>query len=484
MALQLIDHPAVPKSTVDDFFIFYPDRTPLKLHCLIMQKISGENLESWIEKHGPISQKLARNWLKQLLEILDITHRSTFFHRDIKPENIIVQPNNQLALIDFGGVQQITDDYLLKVSTNGGTDTAIGTEYKTTAIVTPGYSPLEQINGQALPQSDFYALGRTFVRLVTGKNLVSLKTDPKTGKLIWRNKAPQIDKPFADLLDNLMLPFPGDRPQNTQLILQRLNRLPLQSKINRIIKSNPFKVGAFTLSALAIFGAYTTSRPMIANHFFSKASRNAQNPKVAKKYYELAIKYNPDDVDAYNNLAFTCKQLKDFKCVVNNYKSALKLKPNYWPIYYGLGNFYDENKEYNKASQQYQLAIAKSNGIAAGPINNLSRLGNINGEHRKAKSLALEGLQKTRDESLQAALHKNLGWAFLKEEQHQKAIIHLRKSLEFDSQRADSYCLLAQAQSKLNLTSDAKLSWEACLILDSNLPEVQGWRQQILQRIL
>ena len=154
-----------------------------------MQKFEGQNLHAWIQSHGRISQTLALQWLQQLTEILDIVHRAGFFHRDIKPSNIIVQPNGQLALIDFGGVREVTDTYLAKISGNGGKITGGGSQHEITAICTPSYSPLEQINGRAVPQSDFYALGRTFVYCLTGIQVINLTTDEKTGRLIWRDES-------------------------------------------------------------------------------------------------------------------------------------------------------------------------------------------------------------------------------------------------------------------------------------------------------
>ncbi|MFB2771884.1 4-Cys prefix domain-containing protein [Pelatocladus sp. BLCC-F211] len=529
LALQVINHPGVPNSTWDDYFIFPLENSSLELHCLVMQYFEGKNLESWLKDYGKISQKLALDWLKQLVSILDTVHRSTFFHRDIKPENIIVQDNSKLALVDFGGARQITDTFLLKVGINGGTSTGLGSErkYKTTILGTPGYSPLEQINGQAVIQSDFYALGRTFVYLVTGISVIKFKTDEFTGRLIWRHKAPHIDKPFAKLLDDMMAPFPGERPQNAQAILQRLERLPLQSKLNRIVKSKPFQFSAFILILLCSFGIYNTSslpwvsKVWLSNYFlsqgkkaefenrftdaqknfttaiklnksvtyqisafyFEQASRNLPRPEVAKKYYQLTIKFNPQDADSYNNLALVCQQLSDLKCVERSYSSALKLKPNSWEIHYSLGSFYDDQGKYSLAVQQYQLGIKKGGNASVGAINNLSRLENRNGEYIKAELLAQQGLQKTSDTMMQAALYKNLGWSLFEQKLYVEAKNNLEKSIELDPQRADGYCLLAQTQEVLGELDSAKLSWETCLILNSSQPEVQQWRQQVLQRL-
>lgn len=522
LALQLIKHPSIPKSTIDDYFTFTPHNSPLELHCLVMQKFEGQNLDQWIKYSGRIPQSLALQWLKQLVEILDLVHRSGFFHRDIKPDNIIFQPDGQLALIDFNGVRRVTNTYLAKVSASGGTSAGVGSGYEITAVRTACYSPLEQINGQAVPQSDFYALGRTFVFLVTGIPLLDLKTDPKTGRLIWRNKAPQIDKPLADFLDELMAPFPGQRPQTTQVILQRLERIPFQSKLNRVVKSKQFKVSMVSLGLLITFGAYRVSLPWVANHFleqgkkaqqenrseaaekdfqlaiklnptitssissfyFEQASRNWERPEFAKKYYELSIKYNINDVDAYTNLALVCQRLNDLKCVNSNYEKVFKLNPNSWEGHYGLGNFYDDQGEYELAEQQYKLAIQSNSNLAVDAMTNLSRLKNKSGEYEQAVALSLQALSKTKDPGSQAASYKNLGWARLEQKHYAEAKAHLQRAIQLDPQRADAYCLLALTQEALGETSNARISGEVCLITNSSLPEVQVWRPQVLQRLL
>jgi serine/threonine protein kinase len=91
-----------------------------------------------------------------------------------------------------------------------------------TGILSIGYTALEQIKGRAIPQSDLYALGRTFVHLLTGKHPVELKEDPQTGQLIWRDYAKQISAPLADWIDYLMATFPWQRPLNASLVLQHL----------------------------------------------------------------------------------------------------------------------------------------------------------------------------------------------------------------------------------------------------------------------
>ncbi|TAG12101.1 MAG: DUF1795 domain-containing protein [Oscillatoriales cyanobacterium] len=94
-----------------------------------------------------------------------------------------------------------------------------------TRISSMGYTPEEQKKGKAEPRSDFFALGRNFVYLLTAQEPRNLQEDPRSGKLIWRNVATQTSKPLADLIDDLMAYFPKDRPKDTQVLLQRLGKL-------------------------------------------------------------------------------------------------------------------------------------------------------------------------------------------------------------------------------------------------------------------
>ena len=218
--LVRLRHPGIPKVDRDGYFIFSPANSTESFHCLIMEKIAGANLQDWLKNRGrPISQEQAVNWLKQLSEILDQVHRLNYFHRDIKPQNIMCKPNGQLVLIDFGTAREVSATYFAKVGQGGNV----------TGIVSPGYTPPEQTNGKAVPQSDFFALGRTFVYLLTGKPPTAFPENPRTGRLMWRKGAPQVSDAVANVIDYLMAPFPGNRPQSPQVVLQCLEEINLDS---------------------------------------------------------------------------------------------------------------------------------------------------------------------------------------------------------------------------------------------------------------
>lgn len=200
----------IPSVELDGYFTVTIGQKSRELHCLVMEKIEGLDLEEWVRKNGPISESLALKWLTQLTVTLSRLQQKGLLHRDIKPSNIMRKLDEQLVLIDFGTVRETTDTYMAKIGRG-----------RITSIVSPGYTPLEQIDGRAVPQSDFYALGRSFVYLLTGKHPIEFLDDDKD-KLIWRDSAPQISDWFADLINELIAPLRSGRPRDADEILEWL----------------------------------------------------------------------------------------------------------------------------------------------------------------------------------------------------------------------------------------------------------------------
>lgn len=219
--LLKLNHPGIPK---EDSYFQYQTRNGLVLHCIAMEKIDGLNLEEWFQQHNqPISQEQAIAWLKQLTEILDLVHKKQYLHRDIKPSNIMIKPDGQLVIIDFGTANEIVNNYPDESP-------------KMTALMSSGYSAPEQMNGEALPQSDFFALGRTFVFLLTGKHPLDMY-DVQHNLLHWKNHAIDISPLILNLIDWLIAPDIEKRPTNAQEILQRLEEVENELITNNTPKS-------------------------------------------------------------------------------------------------------------------------------------------------------------------------------------------------------------------------------------------------------
>ncbi|GAB1540600.1 serine/threonine-protein kinase [Scytonema sp. NUACC21] len=221
--LTHLRHPGIPKAEPNEFFTFVSSNGR-ELHCLVMERVRGHNLEQLLYESDsePISQDLAIDWLRQIAEILLYLHQNGLFHRDIKPSNIIQKPNGQLVLIDFGTAREITETVM-----NGKT---------VTVVYSHGYTAPEQFEGRAIPQSDFFSLGRTLVHLLTGQHPTTLDRDLQTGELIWHDKAPHISEALADFIDELMSPSLAMRPQNPKEILRRIEQIMLHITLQRLKK--------------------------------------------------------------------------------------------------------------------------------------------------------------------------------------------------------------------------------------------------------
>ena len=145
--LAQLDNPGIPHVRPGNRFDFYPRNSAQGLPCLVMEYIEGENLQDYLRQRdlNGISERAALKWLRELLEILDLAHGANYFHRDIKPANVMVRNSGSLALIDFGTARAETQTYLQKQAGK-----------KVTSVISVGYTPHEQINGQADYRSDFF----------------------------------------------------------------------------------------------------------------------------------------------------------------------------------------------------------------------------------------------------------------------------------------------------------------------------------------
>ena len=456
--LRGLRHPGIPRVEPDGYFKFEPGDSAEPLHCLVMEKIEGHNLQEWLRDNQPISQERAIDWLKQLAEILDKVHQQDYFHRDIKPDNIMLKPEGKLVLIDFGAVREITETYLVKIAGNR----------QGTRVGTSGYMPLEQVDGVALPQSDFYALGRTFVYLLTGKYPFQL-IDSQTGELIWRDSAPQVSESLANLIDYLMAPFPGNRPPNTQVILQHLEAidkgLPVLSpavgrqdagKIK--LRAIGVKIGVAASILSGVAGLWLAT-PKIAVDLNEMGYDNykAGQFATAEFYFRWALRFNPRLRMAHYNLGATCEKLKNYDC----------------------------------ARSEHRLAIQDA-GDPAAPyaLNNLGRLSlTLDKDSDAAISLCLQGLELAQDMTLTSDLlsdlHKNAGWAYLDKARYAEAKSHLQKAIDIDDKNAAAHCLLAQVLESLDDKTGAVVEWKNCLTVDpkDRRPEVEKWRELARQRL-
>jgi serine/threonine protein kinase len=468
--LQVLDHPGLPHTDIDDYFKIGLPQLPVTLNCLVQEFIPGQSLEDWLQGKRRATQAQILDWLKQLVELLKVIHERGFVHCDVKPDNILLQPNGKLALVDFGFV------------------CALGKGTEGVTMGTPEYIAPEQIEGWPTPQSDFYSLGWSMIHLATSKSPASLK-EPTSGQPSWRSPAPQIEPPVADLLERLIAPSLGERPPTAQAILESLQQLPEQLRQHQRrqrLASWPVRVAVGTVAALLLAGAGKGGFNLVSEVSLRWGLQDQLygDLESSRTNLERAVWWNSGSADARSALGLTCQLLQDIDCAFRQYQKALQLNPRSWETRNNLASLYEEQGDFTRAEKQYQAALQQNPQQAAVAISNLARLKNRTRDYETALSLALQGLEQTDDPAQEAALQRNLGWAQFGLGQFQKAEMHLQASINLESRKADAYCLLAQVEEALGKRQAARDSWECCIRLDSSNPEVQQWRDQILDRLL
>jgi len=96
--LARLDHPNLPG--VSDHFI---DPRSGRQY-LVMDYVQGDDLETIIQRSGPLPEATALNWVRQVMDALEYLHRQQppVIHRDVKPGNIKITPHGKAMLVDFG----------------------------------------------------------------------------------------------------------------------------------------------------------------------------------------------------------------------------------------------------------------------------------------------------------------------------------------------------------------------------------------------
>ena len=125
-------------------------------YYLVMDFVEGEDLQIVLDRRGGkgLPEEQVLSWALQICAVLEYLHGQTppVIFRDLKPANIMLRPNGDISLIDFG---------IAKLFHPARQGTLIGT---------PGYAAPEQYQGLAEPRSDIFALGATLHHLLTSRD--------------------------------------------------------------------------------------------------------------------------------------------------------------------------------------------------------------------------------------------------------------------------------------------------------------------------
>ncbi|MEM6255902.1 MAG: tetratricopeptide repeat protein [Cyanobacteria bacterium P01_D01_bin.156] len=165
-----------------------------------------------------------------------------------------------------------------------------------------------------------------------------------------------------------------------------------------------------------------------------------------------------------------------------NFERALQLNPNFPAANHDLAVTYEDLQDFEQAKAEYAKAI-KAGYLES--VNNLARLQISEDEDFESAAVllktALDDYRKRDidDPELKYGLHKNLGWAWFRQERLLEAqgelirAIRLEETLE--GSRPDAHCLLAQVLEAQEKTTEAQAEWETCL-RNISRPEDDVWK--------
>ena len=192
---------------------------------LVQEYINGWTLQQEVKQSGPFSETGVKQFLSEIIPILEYIHGQQVIHRDIKPANLIRRSqDNRLVLIDFGAVK----DKVSATATNIVEQTAL-TSY---AVGTSGFAPPEQLAMRPVYASDIYAVGVTCVYLLTGKSPKDLNYNPSTGEMLWQQEV-NVSHHFEAVVRKMLEVSVRHRYQSASEVLRALELEPYAGTLSR-----------------------------------------------------------------------------------------------------------------------------------------------------------------------------------------------------------------------------------------------------------
>lgn len=231
--LKKADHPVLPR-IVD---IIYAESAVF----VVMDYIEGLSLDKVIALNGAEPAERVVGWAKSLCEALIYLHNMNppVIYRDMKPSNIMIKPDGNLKLIDFGTAKEFAE---------GKDEYALGTK---------GYAAPEQmgdINGRGRSntdvRADIYALGMTLYYMLTGDD----PDNPSFRLKSIRDINPTVCQGLEKIINKCVEKNPDNRYQSCEELLYHLNNYKkLDDKYKRYCRNNIKSFVAGMLITLSFF---------------------------------------------------------------------------------------------------------------------------------------------------------------------------------------------------------------------------------------
>lgn len=264
-AIALLSHPNIVK--------VYDVSFGEKLQYIVMEYVDGNTLKEYIQKQGAITWNDALFFTTQILKALQHAHDKGIVHRDIKPQNIILLPNGNIKVADFGIAR------FSRSETRTLTDTAIGSVH---------YISPEQAKGEFTDEkADIYSVGVVLYEMLAGKVPFEAESAVSVALMQLQNNAkrlteinPDIPLGLEQICIHAMQKDPKDRYQSATEML-----LDVEEVMN-----NPKTVFDYSCFVDKSPTKYISDTDKIT----------AETPVINEKPIEKAVDSDEDEVEYYD----------------------------------------------------------------------------------------------------------------------------------------------------------------------------------------
>ena len=329
--IKRFDHPMLPR-IVD---IIQLDNVVY----VVMDYIEGEPLSKILGKNGPQLQENVIEWAKDLCDVLDYLHtrEPAIIYRDMKPANIMLKPDGNIKLIDFGIAREYKEHNL----------------EDTVSLGTKGYAAPEQFGGkgQTDARTDIYCLGVTLYHLVTGKN----PCEPPYELYPIRYWNPSLSGGLEYIIQKCIQMNPADRYQScfeVKYALEHYNEVDTEfrKKCKRHVIGF-FAVVALFLLSLSVGFIGIVQADNVKNETYEAQivlAEKESSPTKKEELYFDAIKILPGKIAAYeglmelykNDASFTLDEEEKLKSVLTLNMENLRKDNEYGKLAFDVGKLY------------------------------------------------------------------------------------------------------------------------------------------------
>lgn len=230
------------------------------IYFIVMEYVRGTDLKTAIQQRGAINQRKVAEIGSQVCAALNVAHGYDIIHRDIKPHNIMVQPDGNAKVMDFGIARA-----------SGSSMTQTGSVLGTAYYVSP-----EQAQGKPLtPATDLYSLGVVLYEATTGKVpfdapdavSVALKQVNETPVPPSRLN-PDLDPELERIILRAMSKNPLDRYSTAEQMRTALNNYlagrPIDTGVEQPAEQTRVLGAGPGLPVMTASGAHTAVMPALA----------------------------------------------------------------------------------------------------------------------------------------------------------------------------------------------------------------------------